>query len=146
MEGVGTRKKSFKLRLHKTAANITNVMSQPNLSQISCFNLILGSFEQSTFFGLPLVVGGGYPKIVLQIKVGQNCWKHHKHNVPTKTLSNQLFLTCFWAVWKNRHFLACLHLIVVYAYLLFTLDCVLYLSTIQIELCFMSIMAPSYVL
>ena len=84
-EGVETRKLWLKLRLKKTAENIKNVIFQPNPSQISYFKQIWGSFEKWSVFGLPLQGGGGYPKIVVEIKVKENCWKHQKRNIPTKS-------------------------------------------------------------
>ena len=68
-----TRKLWLKLRLKKTAENIENVIFQPNPSQISYFKQIWGSFEKWSVFGLPLQGGGGYPKIVVEIKVKENC-------------------------------------------------------------------------
>ena len=91
-EGVGTRKlwlklrlkktaeniknvifQPEKLRLKKTAENIKNVIFQPNPCQISYSKQIWGSFEKWSLFGLPLQGGGGYPKIVVEIKVKENC-------------------------------------------------------------------------
>ena len=37
-------------------------------------------------FGLPLQGGGGYPKIVVEIKVKENCWKHQKRKCSNQIL------------------------------------------------------------
>ena len=56
-EGVGTRKWSLKLWFYKTSKKFKNVMCQQNPSQIGYFKPILGSFEKSLFFDLPLREG-----------------------------------------------------------------------------------------
>ena len=60
-------------------------MCQQNPSQIGYFKPILGSFEKSLFFDLPLGEGVGNRKMVVEIIILQNRWKHQKRNVPAKS-------------------------------------------------------------